>query len=70
MTEIIVRFKDQETQDKFIGQMMDGFGENYTDFTHWHWYEEGKQYIKEYCLEGRLICTVNEVFENYEEMIL
>jgi hypothetical protein len=62
MTEIIVRFKDQETQDKFIGQMMDGFGEGLSDFTHWH--KEDGEYTKQYCPEGRLICTVNEIFED------
>lgn len=31
--EIIVRFPNEEIADKFIGQMMDGFGEGMCDFT-------------------------------------
>jgi hypothetical protein len=62
-TEIIIRFKNQKIQDDFIGQMMDGFGENFSDFTHWH--ETGTdKFDKQYCPDGRLICIVNEIFKD------
>ena len=62
MAEIIIRFKNQKIQDEFIGQMMDGFGENLSDFSHWH--KVNGKYEKQYCPEGRLICTVNKIFKD------
>lgn len=70
--EIIVRFPNEEIADKFIGQMMDGFGEGMCDFT--HWYKKpgtsGKNrddYEKIYDPEGRLVCYVNKIFNDDEE---
>ena len=62
MSEIIIIFKNKELQDEFIGQMMDGIGENFCDFSHWH--KENGQYLKKYDTQNRLICTVNEIFED------
>lgn len=58
-SEIIVRFKNNKVKEEFIAQLMDGFGENYTDFDIWH--KVGDEYIKRYCPDGRLICTVNRI---------
>lgn len=62
MNEIIVRFKNEDVMKSFIGQMVDGFGGNYCDFTHWTEDENG-HYSKQYDKEGRLICTVNKFFD-------
>lgn len=39
---------------------MDGFGENFCDFTHWSISASGK-YVKKYSQDGKLICYVNWV---------
>lgn len=33
--DIIVRFPSKELADEFCGQMSDGFGENFCDFSFW-----------------------------------
>ena len=64
MKEIIVQFKDEKALEFFIGQMMDGIGEDIFNFTHWHKDNNGR-YIKKYDSEGRLVCTAN-IFEEEE----
>ena len=33
--DIIVRFPNKKTADEFTGQMSDGFGEGFCDFSYW-----------------------------------
>ena len=33
--DIVVRFEDKKTADEFCGQMSDGFGEGFCDFSFW-----------------------------------
>lgn len=35
MYRILIEFPDKATADRFIGWLMDGFGENELDFTEW-----------------------------------
>jgi hypothetical protein len=62
--EIVVRFPNEEIMKAFLGQMMDGYGESFFDFTHWHEIQnpEGEStFEKQYDEEGRLICTCDSV---------
>jgi hypothetical protein len=61
--EIIIKFPNKEIKNKFLGQMSDGVGENFSDFSLFH--EENGKYLKKYDSEGRLICIVNEIFDEY-----
>jgi hypothetical protein len=70
MNEIVVKFPSKEMMEEFLGQMMDGYGESFFDFTHWHEVitPEGQTiYGKEYDEQGRLICDCNRVGESDEE---
>ena len=62
--EIIVQFKNKEIMELFLIQMMDGFGEQHCDFTHWHKSGEG-EFIKKYDVHDRLICTVNDISDEF-----
>lgn len=65
--DIIVRFPDQRTADQWAGQMSDGFGENYCDFSHWRQKEgtTGKDRgdFEEVFEDGKRVYFVNEIFE-------
>jgi hypothetical protein len=65
--DIIVRFPNQKTADKFAGQMSDGIGENYCDFSHWR-QKEGTDGKKQEDFEkvfegGKRVYFVSEIFE-------
>ena len=61
--EIIVKFENNKMLELFITQMMDGFGENGCNFTWWH--KERENYIHKFDKEGRIICTVTDIDENF-----
>jgi hypothetical protein len=69
--DIILRFPNKEAADEFCGQMSDGFGENYCDFS-FHRQIEGTDGTKNEHYErvtssapdGTEVYFVNDVFIN------
>lgn len=65
--DIIVRFPDKQTAEKFAGQMSDGFGENACDFSHWRQKEgtDGKKQsdFEKVVEDGKRVYFVSEVYE-------
>lgn len=65
--QIIVEFPSKEIADEFCGQMSDGFGENYCDFS-FHKQREGTDGTKRehfevvHDREGRRVYFVNKLF--------
>lgn len=71
--DIIIRFPDKAVADEWCGQMSDGFGENYCDFTSWvkKIGTSGKkkndfEKVTSSAPEGTPVFFVNEVFEDGE----
>jgi hypothetical protein len=70
MYDIIVRFPNKEMADKFCGQMSDGFGEGFCDFSFWQQKPgtDGKkredfEKIKSSAPEGTDVYFVKSIFE-------
>ena len=69
--QIIVQFKNKESAEEFCGQMSDGFGENYCNFSHHRQLEgtEGNKpehYVKDVGDCGRKIFYVKHI-EGFDE---
>ena len=63
MYDIIVRFPDKKMADQFCGQMSDGFGEGFCDFS---FYEEDSGKFKKVTSsapEGTKVYFVNNITE-------
>lgn len=63
--DIVVRFPSKEMADEFCGQMSDGFGEGFCDFSYWQEtivLGEKSKYEKVE-KEGVPVYFVNEIFE-------
>jgi hypothetical protein len=70
-TEIIIRFPSEKMADYFKGQMSDGFGEGWCNFSVWKQKEgtdgrDNKHYEKIVDEKGRHVCFVSsiELFED------
>jgi len=64
--DIIVRFPSKEVADRFVGQMCDGFGEGFCDFTPYLKSEGGPHGTAKYeriVVDGKPVCFVDEIFE-------
>lgn len=68
--DIIVRFPDKETADEWCGQMSDGFGEGYCDFSFWKQKEgtdgtkkEHFEKVQASAPEGTPVFFMNRIFE-------
>jgi hypothetical protein len=65
--DIIIRFPNKELAEEFTGQMSDGFGEGFCDFSVWQKIpgssgKRNKDFIKITELDVP-VCFVNEIFE-------
>ena len=67
MYDIIVRFPSKEVADEFMGQMSDGFGEGFCDFSLSKQKEgtDGKknEHYERIVEDGKPVCFVKEIFE-------
>ena len=68
--DIIVRFPDQKTADEFCGQMSDGWGEGFCDFSFWRRKEgadlaqpKNSDFEAVYAPDGTRIYFVDRLFE-------
>lgn len=69
--DIIVRFPSKELADEFCGQMSDGFGENFCNFSYWQQKPgtDGKkradfEAVTSSAPEGTPVFFVGEIFNN------
>ena len=64
--DIIVRFPDKKTADEFCGQMSDGAGEGFCDFSFWRQKDgttgKRKEDFEKVTDEGRRVYFVDSVF--------
>jgi len=66
MYQIIIEFPNKKIADEWCGQMSDGFGEDYCDFSHWYQLpntddKSKNHYIKKYDEHGRQIFYINNL---------
>lgn len=65
--DIIIRFPNKKTADRFAGQMSDGFGESFCDFSFWQQLPgtdgtDSSHFVK--VTEGKTpVYFVNSIFE-------
>ena len=65
--DIIVRFPSKELADEFCGQMSDGFGEGFCDFTPWDHDPanqiHGQPFPRKVVEDGKPVFFVDSIFE-------